>query len=74
MLAGEGRQHSDAHRCSCCKACVWKAERTKRSALCALFWELGATLAAAQLVDSKQDQIDQLDAEVSGKTSAPNFL
>lgn len=30
VLAGEGRQHPNIHRCSCCKACVQKAECTKR--------------------------------------------
>lgn len=46
----------------------------KKCGLRALFWELEATLAAAQCGESKQDQIGQLDAEASGKTSAPNFL
>lgn len=30
VLAGEGRQHCNIHRCSCCKACAQKAECTKR--------------------------------------------
>lgn len=30
VLAEEGRQHCNIHRCSCCKACAQKAECTKR--------------------------------------------
>lgn len=45
----------------------------KRSALCALFWEPGATLTAAQWEESKQDQTGQLDAEVSGKPQLQIF-
>lgn len=30
VLVGEGRQHLNIHRCSCCKACVQKAECTKK--------------------------------------------
>lgn len=46
----------------------------KRSALCALFWELGATLTAAQRGESKQeDQIGQLDAEVNGNPQVQIF-
>lgn len=74
VLAGEGRQHHNIHRCSCCKACVQRAECTKREMpFCALFWELGATLTAAQWEESKQDQIGQLDAEVNGKSQLQIF-
>lgn len=40
VLVGEGSQHSDIHRCSCCKACVRKAECTKKK--CPLCTLLGA--------------------------------
>lgn len=46
----------------------------KRSALYALFWELGATSTAAQWRESKQeDQIGQLNAEVSGRPQLQIF-
>lgn len=54
---GEARQHPNIHRCSRCKACVQKAECTKRDVPFVHSWELGATLTAAQWEKNKQDQI-----------------
>lgn len=75
VRAGEGSQRLDIHRCSCCKACVRKAECTKKKCpLCTLLGA-GSPINSCTMQGEQARRSDRsIRCRSKWQTSAPIFL
>lgn len=73
VLAGEGRQHLDIHRCSCYKACIEKAECTKREVPFVQSFGAGRHINSCTMGGEKARSHRSIRCRSKRETSGTNF-